>query len=247
MARLVAALLCILMVSCNKKPEPDSVSLFHPSNLPEDTLNVAFLVMDGVYNTEFTAAYDIFHHTVFREGIQPMKVFSISKDSQLVTTFEGIHFLADYTIHMPHPEIDILAVPSAEHHLDSDLEDEAMINWVRKTGRDANFVISFCDGAFVLAQAGLLHGLRCTTFPGDIQTMKQRFTSHDIYEDVLWVHDGNVITSSGGARSFEPALYLCEYLYGKQVAKDIGKGMVIDWDVMDYPFLSPSVDNFSKK
>lgn len=246
MGRLVIAI-AVLSVFTACHPKPASFDVFKPENTPKDTLNVAFLVMDGVFNTEFTAAYDIFHHTKFRDSIQPMKVFSISKDSHLVTTFEGIKVLADYTVSDNYPDIDILAVPSAEHHLDSDLEDVKMIEWVKKTGTQAQFIISFCDGAFVLAQAGLLDGIRCTTFPSDIQAFEERFSAPHVQRDVLWVHDGKAITSSGGARSFEPALYLCEYLYGKSVAEEIAKGMVIDWNKMDYSFMSSYGDNVPSK
>ena len=51
------------------------------------------------------------------------------------------------------------------------------------------------------------------------------------------MHDGNVITSSGGAKSFEASLYLCELLYGKKNADEIAEGMVIDWDLSTFPHL----------
>jgi transcriptional regulator GlxA family with amidase domain len=54
---------------------------------------------------------------------------------------------------------------------------------------------------------------------------------------VLFVHDGKYITSAGGAKSFEAALYLCEFLYGKEVAQRLAGGLVIDWDVDKVPHL----------
>ena len=39
------------------------------------------------------------------------------------------------------------------------------------------------------------------------------------------------ITSAGGAKSFEASLYLCELLYGKKVADELAKGLVIDWEL----------------
>ncbi|MGB0429919.1 MAG: hypothetical protein ACPGLV_05560 [Bacteroidia bacterium] len=51
------------------------------------------------------------------------------------------------------------------------------------------------------------------------------------------------ITSSGGSNCFEPALYLCELLYGKKVAEEIAKGMVIEWNVTNYNFNSPYQDD----
>ncbi|MCB0855121.1 MAG: glutamine amidotransferase, partial [Bacteroidetes bacterium] len=70
-----------------------------------------------------------------------------------------------------------------------------------------------------------------TTFPGDIEKYKQTFPHLTVHKDVLFVHHGKFITSAGGAKSFEPALYLAEMLYGKKAADGIARGLVIDWDV----------------
>jgi transcriptional regulator GlxA family with amidase domain len=198
---------------------------------------VAFLIMDGVYNTELTAPMDIFHHTAFHTDTA-MHVFTVAKTTDPVRTFEGLRILPDYSyLSSDLPKIDILVVPSAEHHLDTDLEDREMIEFVRQAGNQADYVLSLCDGAFVLAQAGLLNGHESTTFPGDIETYQQRFPHLRVHADVLFVHDDRFITSAGGARSFEPALYLVEYLYGKKCADGIARGMVIDWDLGSIPRL----------
>jgi len=133
------------------------------------------------------------------------------------------------------PKIDILVIPSAEHHLDYDLNDTQMIDFVKRVAKEAQFVTSHCDGAFVLAKAGLLEGKVSTTFPSDIDTMRKMFPSLDIRKDVLFVHDGKYITSAGGAKSFEAALYLCEYLYGPEIARSLAGGLVIDWKLQEVP------------
>ncbi|MEJ1223515.1 DJ-1/PfpI family protein [Sediminicola sp. 1XM1-17] len=200
--------------------------------------NVAFLVMDGTFNTEFTAPFDIFQHTQYRERIKSMNVFTVANTLQPVTTFEGLRILPDFDYTKDKlPQIDILVVPSAEHHLDSDLKDTTMINFIKKVDRNALFVTSHCDGAFVLAQAGILDHVTSTTFPSDIATYRTKFPHLKVKDSVLFVHDGKYITSAGGAKSFEAALYLCEYLYGKEIAQSLAKGLVIDWDLNKIPHL----------
>ncbi len=206
--------------------------------LKEGRYNVAFLIMDGTFNTELTAPYDIFQHTIFREGIKQMNVFTVANTDEAITTFEGMRILPDYNyLKDSLPKIDILVVPSAEHHLDSDLEDTAMIDFVQRVDKEAQFITSHCDGAFVLAKAGILNGKISTTFPSDIDQMRAIFPDLDIRKNVLFVHDGKYITSAGGAKSFEAALYLCEYLYGKEIAKTLAGGLVIDWNLNDVPHL----------
>jgi len=206
--------------------------------LEANRYNVAFLIMEGVYNTELTAPYDIFQHTKFRENIKAMNVFTVANTDDPITTFEGMRILPDYNyIKDSLPKIDILVVPSAEHHLDRDLEDTAMIDFVKKVDKEAQFITSHCDGAFVLAKAGILDGTVSTTFPSDIDKMREMFPDLDVRKDVLFVHDGKYITSAGGAKSFEAALYVCEYLYGAEIARSLAGGLVIDWKLEEVPHL----------
>lgn len=194
--------------------------------------------MDGVYNTEFTAPYDIFQHTQYRKGIKAMNTFTVANTLEPITSFEGVRILPDFDYNQDSiPTIDILVVPSAEHHLNTDLQDTIMLNFVKKVSKDALFVTSHCDGAFVLAKAGLLDDVVSTTFPSDIEKYKTMFPQLKVKDSVLFVHDGKFITSAGGAKSFEAALYLCEHLYGKEIAESLAGGLVIDWDLNTIPKL----------
>ena len=194
--------------------------------------------MNGTYYTEFTAPYDIFQHTQFREGIKAMNTFTVANTLDPITTFEGVRLLPDFDYTKDAiPNIDILVVPSAEHHLDSDLKDTVLLNFVRKVDRNALFVTSHCDGAFVLAASGVLDSVTSTTFPSDIELYRKTFPHIKVKNSVLFVHDSKYITSAGGAKSFEAALYLCELLYGREIAVSIAEGLVIDWDVTKVPNL----------
>nr|WP_262420371.1 DJ-1/PfpI family protein [[Muricauda] meishanensis] len=207
-------------------------------NIAPNRYNVAFLIMHGVYNTEFTAPFDIFQHTQYREGIKAMNTFTVANTLEPITSFEGVRILPDFDYTKDSiPAIDILVVPSAKHHLDTDLEDSAMIDFVRSVSQNALFVTSHCDGAFVLAKAGVLDSVVSTTFPSDIEKYRDMFPNLQVKDSVLFVHDGKFITSAGGAKSFEAALYLCEHLYGKEIARDLAKGLVIDWDLSQVPSL----------
>ena len=215
--------------ACTVDPQASASSSRPRPQLRADAYNVGILVMDGVYNTELTAPYDIFQHTLFREGIRPMNVFTVANTRAPIRSFEGLYLLADYDyLRDALPRIDILVVPSA---------DEVMLDFVRRVGEKATFVTSHCDGAFVLAEAGLLEGVASTTFPADIDAFAERYPDLEVHREVLFVHDGRFITSAGGAKSFEAALYLCEHLYGKTVAQQLAEGLVIDWDLTTVPHL----------
>ncbi len=235
-------ILAILITACgtkdNKISEVEQEVVPDP---PSKELNVAFVVVNGVYNSELVAPMDIFHHTVFHTE-PAMKVFTVAPDTSVVTSFEGLRILPDYAFNsVDLPSIDILVVPSAEQSMGSDLENEELISFVKDKGNSARYVMSLCDGAFVLAKAGLAEGRKTTTFPSDIQAYKEMYPDLDIVSNVSFVHDGKLVTSAGGAKSYDPALYLCEVLYGREVAIGLGRGLVIDWDLagIDYSVVSP--------
>lgn len=242
MNKILFIMVIALTLGCAKqKHAEDKIASEKKKSFPKldsGRYNVAFLIMDGTYNTEFTAPYDIFQHTQYRENIKQMNVFTVANTDNPITTFEGVRIIPDYNYRTDSlPKIDILVVPSAEHHLDTDLQDQEMINFVQQADKTAIFMTSHCDGAFVLAKAGVLNTIVSTTFPGDIDKMRAMFPDLDIRKDVLFVHDGKYITSAGGAKSFEAALYLCEYLYGAEIAKSLAGGLVIDWDLNKVPHL----------
>jgi putative intracellular protease/amidase len=198
------------------------------ADLPKDRpLRAGILVLNGVYNTELAAPFDVLHHTQFHT--QPgMQVFTVSQDGRPVTTFEGLKITPDHSFANA-PQIDVLVVPSTRGSMDADLQNQALLDWVRTTGAQARHVLSLCDGTFVLAKAGLLQGIPVTTFPDDYGRFSQMFPNLDLRINVSFVDAGKVITSQGGTRSYEAAMHLVDRLYGRQVAEGIGKGLLVPW------------------
>jgi transcriptional regulator GlxA family with amidase domain len=194
------------------------------ADLPRDRpLRAAFLIVEGVYNTELAAPYDVLQHTAFhtKPGIE---TFTVSPDGQPLTTFEGIRIVPRYSFANA-PPIDLLIIPSSRGSMDRDLENQALIDWVGQ----ARHVVALCDGAFVLAKAGLLDGVPATTFPEDYDRLVQMFPKVDLRVNVSFVDSGKILTSQGGTRSYDVAMYLVDKLYGQKVAQGIGKGLLIPW------------------
>lgn len=216
--------------------EPPAISL------PADrALRAGFLIVDGVYNTELMAPWDVFQHTVHHAQSPPgIEVLTVAPSSDPITTAEGLRIVPDYTFDNA-PPLDILVVPSATGSRDDDRANPDLIAWVREVGSRARLVMSLCWGAFILAEAGLLDGHACTTFPADYRRFAESFPSLDLRINVSFVHDGKVLTSQGGSRSYDAAMYLVDLLFGETTARGVGDGLLIDWPPpLDgrYPFVS---------
>jgi len=238
--RLVLAIILMGMLSCKSESNHDEGLVSEAPVFPTKVLNAAFVIVDGVYNSELVAPMDVLHHTIFHTD-PAIRVFTVSENKDPVTTFEGLRIIPDYAFSVDSvPPIDILIVPSAKHSMDSDLKNGALTEFIANAGRSAAYIMSLCDGAFVLANAGLLDNLESTTFPGDVQKFKEDFPHLKVHEGVSFVHDRKSITSAGGAKSYDPALFLVEHLYGKKVADGIAKGLVIDWNLNQVKYIEAS-------
>lgn len=88
-------------------------------------------------------------------------------------------------------------------------------------------LLSICSGAFVLAAAGLLDGQRATTHWRYCEELAARFPAIAVEPAVLYVDDGQVITSAGSAAGIDACLHLIERDFGAQVANTVACRLVM--------------------
>lgn len=105
--------------------------------------------------------------------------------------------------------------------------DPAVKQWLARAARDGAHVASVCTGAFVLGEAGLLDGRRCTTHWSRTGELASRFPRADVLEDRLYVTDGPITTSAGIASGIDMALALIEQADGPLTAAQVAREMVV--------------------
>jgi len=88
-------------------------------------------------------------------------------------------------------------------------------------------VASLCTGAFVLAAAGLLDGLRATTHWAHTDSLAARFPLVQVDPDVLYVDNGRVLTSAGKAAAMDLCLHLVRRDRGSAVANAVARRLVV--------------------
>jgi AraC family transcriptional activator FtrA len=88
-------------------------------------------------------------------------------------------------------------------------------------------LLSICSGAFLLAAAGLLDGKRATTHWLYADDFKRLFPGVVFEDDVLYVDEGQIITSAGSAAGIDACLHLVRRDFGASVANTVARRMVI--------------------
>ena len=79
-------------------------------------------------------------------------------------------------------------------------------------------IISLCTGAFVLAEAGLLDGRRATTHWAECDELARRHPDVSVDPGVLYVDEGDILTSAGSAASIDLCLHVVRQDYGTEIA-----------------------------
>jgi transcriptional regulator GlxA family with amidase domain len=88
-------------------------------------------------------------------------------------------------------------------------------------------MVSICTGSSVLAAAGLLDGRPAATHWRDVDAFRRNFPSVRLDPDVLFVDDGNVLTSAGVAAGIDLLLHLVRRDHGSEVANRVARRNVV--------------------
>jgi transcriptional regulator GlxA family with amidase domain len=123
-------------------------------------------------------------------------------------------------------------------------------DWLRAAAARAQRFGSICNGAFLLARAGLLDGKTVTTHWNDAADLARLCPTAQVDADRLYVQDGNLYTSAGVTAGIDLALYLLAQDHGADVALNVAKRLVVftqraGGQSQFSPFLTPHAETTS--
>lgn len=122
-------------------------------------------------------------------------------------------------------EADLVAVP-AWPTLDAPIA-SAIIEALQDADKRGATILSVCSGAFALAAAGLLDGRTATTHWQFADLLARRYPMTTVDRDVLYVTDGNILTSAGAAAGIDACLHLVRLHHGAATANALARRMVV--------------------
>ena len=88
-------------------------------------------------------------------------------------------------------------------------------------------IISICSGVFVLAASGLLNGRKATTHWRYLDALARRYPQTDVVPDVLYLDQGDVLTSAGSAAGIDLCLHLVRRDFGREAANSVARRLVV--------------------
>lgn len=189
----------------------------------DGTTRIGIMLFDGVLTSDVVAPMEVFGSAIANGSVENYQVVTVAPRAGPVRTQEGIILNADFAL-ADAPALDVIIVGSS-YDMDTILEDEAFMAFIRERGAQADWLASNCSGAYILAEAGFLKGRRATTYPGGEIWLKLNHPSIDIEIDETVVVDGNVVTSNGSLVSYEAALELLSLMAGEEAARKLAGGL----------------------
>ncbi len=191
-----------------------------PSPAPaQEGRKVAVLVFPGVEIIDSMGPYEMF-------GAAGFDVYLVAATKDPVTTAMGVTVVPRYTF-ADAPGPDVLVVPGGG--VTGASHSEAVLDYVRTVSAHTRCTMSVCNGAFILASAGLLDGLSATTTNGNLRRLERGYPKVRVVRDQRYVDNGRIVTTAGLSAGIDGALHVIARLDGTSNAQAVALAEEYDW------------------
>lgn len=186
-------------------------------------IRVAVLAFEGVSLFHLSVPGMVFGIKPAPSGLPPYEVRYCAPTPGRIRSDQGIEIEVPDGLELM-AKADIVVVPAWSHP--EHVAPIALTKALQQANASGAQVVGLCLGAFVLGDAGLLDGRRATTHWACRELFAQRFPKADFHPDVLYVDDGDVITSAGTVAAIDCCLNLVRQRHGADVANRVARLLV---------------------
>ena len=196
------------------------------------TWTVGIYLFDAVDVLDFAGPFEVFSTAARvhgrREPPSPpiFVVATVGRGFAPVVARGGLRVQPAFNLE-DHPPLDVLIIPGGV--VDAEMDQPEVMAWLIRTAPATSVTASVCTGAFLLAQAGLLHGKQATTHWEDLAELRRLFPDVDVVEGRRWVDLGSIVTSAGISAGIDMSLHLVARLAGAELARKTALQMQYDW------------------
>ncbi|HWK92452.1 MAG TPA: helix-turn-helix domain-containing protein [Luteimicrobium sp.] len=186
--------------------------------------SVGAVVVDGLSMFEFGIVCEVFGIDRTDDGIPPFD-FRIcgAEPGRPVRTKLGLDLVPSHGLDAL-DDVDLVAVPATTIHRG---QDPAVLDALRRADERGALLLTVCSGTFLLAEAGILDGRRATTHWMYTDKLAREYPEVEVDPDVLFVDDGNIVSSAGTAAGIDACLHLVRRELGSEVANIMARRMVV--------------------
>ena len=194
-------------------------------------LNVAILLFNHAQVLDYAGPYDVFTSA----GGKNFNVYTVAATKEAIITMPNLSVNPQYSI-LDSPKPDVLIIPGG---MWTSVGEETL-NWIKKNSMEADYTLSVCTGAFILAETGILDGLEATTHSAGLDILEKKYPAiKKVHNNMRFVDNGNVITSAGVSAGIDASFYLIVKILGEDWAEAIATNLEYKYE----PYKSPNKHN----
>lgn len=183
-------------------------------------LRVAVLVHEGVEEIDYAGPLEVF-------GWSGAVTFTVAPTTSVLRSAFGLQIQPDYDFEHAPPS-DLLLIPGGG--ILAAQKNEKILQWIRERSATSRYVMSVCNGAFILARTGLLDGLSATTTATATDRLATVAPKTRVVRDRRFVDNGKIITTAGLSSGIDGALHVIERQYGLVKAEEIARDIEYHWE-----------------
>ncbi|HEX2313390.1 MAG TPA: helix-turn-helix domain-containing protein [Thermomonospora sp.] len=194
-------------------------------NTPARRPSVAVLAFDGMAPFELGSVVEIFGLPRPELDVPWYELRVCAEEpGRPLRSLGGLSLTAEYGLDAfaSADTVMVVAVPDVRGEVSP-----AVVEALRAAHARGSRVVSICSGAFALAAAGLLDGRIATTHWRYAELLRRRHPRVRVDPDVLYVDDGDILTSAGSAAGLDLCLHLVRKDHGARVANAVARRLVI--------------------
>jgi transcriptional regulator GlxA family with amidase domain len=191
---------------------------------PPSPAVIAVVAFDGISPFHLSVPCIVFGEDYGAGGVPRFDVRVCAVEPGMLRTTAGFSIAAPHGLEAI-AAADIVIVPSWHNALE--MPSDALIAALRAAHARGAQMVGLCLGAFTLAAAGILDGRPATTHWAWADTFATRYRAVRVDAAVLYVDDGDVLTSAGTAASLDCCLHLLRRRCGAQAANYVARRLVV--------------------
>lgn len=184
----------------------------------------AVIAFDGISPFHLSVPCIVFRTNKIDDALPDFDTRVCAAESGILNTSAGFSIQTQHTLD-DLADAQTVIVPSWRDT--SELPPEALLDALRAAHQRGAHIVGLCLGAFVLAAAGLLDGRPATTHWRWADELARRYPKVRVDPGVLYVDDGDIVTSAGSAAAIDCCLHLLRRLHGAEVANRVARLMVV--------------------
>src|SRR4029453_19050656 len=187
---------------------------------------IAVVLFEGAEELDYAGPWEVLAAWATQHPDDGVTVYTVAETDGPLPSAKGLRVFADHTWETA-PAPDVVLVPGGAGVYPL-VDDEAFLSRLTGLAQSGTLVTSVCNGALVLAAAGLLRGRPRPTGWGRLGALPELAPTIDVRPDARFVDSGEVVTAAGVSAGIDMALHLVARLQSVERAREGGRYIQYD-------------------